>query len=267
MRRLTLRLIDSSPTEMNEPHPNGFLFKGEAEDKIRAGGDCDLSLATQFGERYEVYTRRESIPKMFTNLRSTCVTELVKIFGFDKHSVCRWIGHAEYIQDEHYLQMMDDDHAAAMSNLSTGKINPQINPSGTGSYLSEMVFIALHRNLPELVEAATEHALGITKIGKNKMFGTPAVRATPVWSPPRELVESSGGGTRICGRFSRKELHSLQSWGQTGDNFGQREVLMRWPPPFQITSKSDSDPPSPPWSPMYIAAEGRASKNRNGIPI
>jgi hypothetical protein len=196
MRRLTLRLIDSSPTEMNEPHPNGFLFKGEAEDKIRAGGDCDLSLATQFGERYEVYTRRESIPKMFTNLRSTCVTELVKIFGFDKHSVCRWIGHAEYIQDEHYLQMMDDDHAAAMSNLSTGKINPQINPSGTGSYLSEMVFIALHRNLPELVEAATEHALGITKIGKNKMFGTPAVRATPVWSPPRELVESSGGGTR-----------------------------------------------------------------------
>jgi hypothetical protein len=188
-------LIDSSPTEMNEPHPNGFLFKGEAEDKIRAGGDCDLSLATQFGERYEVYTRRESIPKMFTNLRSTCVTELVKIFGFDKHSVCRWIGHAEYIQDEHYLQMMDDDHAAAMSNLSTGKINPQINPSGTGSYLSEMVFIALHRNLPELVEAETEHALGITKIGKNKMFGTPAVRATPVWSPPRELVESSGGGT------------------------------------------------------------------------
>jgi hypothetical protein len=40
---------------------------------------------------------------------------------------------------------------AIMSNLSTGKINP----SGTGSYLSEIVFIALHRNLPELVEAAT----------------------------------------------------------------------------------------------------------------
>ena len=112
-----------------------------------------------------------------------------------------------------------------MSNLSTGKINP----SGTGSYLSEMLFIALNRNLPELVEAATEHALGITKIGKNKMFGTPAVRATPVWSPPRELVESSGGGTRICGRFRGKELHSLYSWGQTGDNFGQREVLMRDP--------------------------------------
>ena len=40
---------------------------------------------------------------------------------------------------------------------------------------------------------------------------------------------SSGGGTRICGRFSRKELHSLYSWGQTGDNFGQRAVLMRGP--------------------------------------
>ena len=83
-----------------------------------------------------------------------------------------------------------------MSNLSTGKINPQINPSGTGSYLSEMLFIALNRNLPELVEAATEHALGITKIGKNKMFGTPTVRATPVWSPPRDIFKSSGGGTR-----------------------------------------------------------------------
>ena len=86
-----------------------------------------------------------------------------------------------------------------MSNLSTGKINPQINPSGTGSYLSEMVFIALNRNLPELVEAATEHALGITKIGKNKMFDTPAVRATPVWSPPRDIFKSSGGGTRRIG--------------------------------------------------------------------
>ena len=132
-----------------------------------------------------------------------------KIFGFDKHSVCRWIGHAEYIQDEHYLQMMDDDHAAALSNLSTGKINPQINPSGTGSYLSEMLFIALNRNLPELVEAATEHALGITKIGKNKMFGTPAVRATrgghlrPAYQittrsawlgpPPRRRARKPGG--------------------------------------------------------------------------
>jgi hypothetical protein len=186
-----------------------------------------------------------------------------EIFGFDKHSVYGWIGHVEHIQDEHYLQMIDDDHVAIMSNLSTGKINP----SGTGSYLSEMLFIALNRNLPELVEAAAEHALGITKIGKNKIFGTPAIRATPVWSPPRDIFKSSGGGTRICGRFLGKELHSVQSWGQTGDNFGQREVLMRHPPTFQRGWKSDPDPPSPPWSPMYIATEGRASKNRNGTPI
>ena len=134
-----------------EPNPNGFLFNGEAKDKIRAGGVCDLSLATQFGDRYVVYARRETIPKLFTNLRSTCVRELVKIFGFDKHSVGRWLGHVEHIQDEHYLQMMDEDYAASMSNLFGRKINP----SGPGSYLSEMVFIALHRNLPELVEAAT----------------------------------------------------------------------------------------------------------------
>ena len=62
-----------------------------------------------------------------------------------------------------------------------------------------MVFIALNRNLPELVEAATEHALGIAKIGKNKIFDTPAVRATPVWSPPRDIFKSSGGGTRTTG--------------------------------------------------------------------
>ena len=78
---------------------------------------------------------------------------------------------------------------------------------------------------------------------------------------------SSGGGTRICGRFLGKELHSLQSWGQTGDNFGQREVLMSHPPTFQRGWKSDPDPPSPPWSPTYIATEGRASKIRNGTPI
>ena len=84
---------------------------------------------------------------------------------------------------------MDDDHVAIMSNLSTGKINP----SGTGSYLSEMLFIALNRNLPELVEAAAEHAVGITKIGTNKMFGTPAVRAAPVWSPPQDIFKSGEG--------------------------------------------------------------------------
>ncbi len=83
-----------------------------------------------------------------------------------------------------------------MSNLSTGKIDPKTNPSGTGSYLSEMLFIALNRNLPEQVEAATEHALGITKIGKSKIIGTPAVRATPVWSPPRDIFKNSGGHVR-----------------------------------------------------------------------
>jgi hypothetical protein len=67
-----------------------------------------------------------------------------------------------------------------------------------------MLFIALNRNLPELVEAATEHALGITKIGKNKMFDTPAVRATPVWSPPRDIFKSSGGGTNGSGGLTRK---------------------------------------------------------------
>ena len=39
--------------------------------------------------------------------------------------------------------------------------------------------------------------------------------------------ESSGGGTRTCGRFQGKELHSIRSWGQTGDNFGERGDVKR----------------------------------------
>ena len=95
-----------------------------------------------------------------------------------------------------------------MSNLSTGKIDPKTNTSGTGSYLSEMLFIALNRSLPEQVEAATEHALGITKIGKSKNFGTPAVRATPVWSPPRDIFKSSGGGIPTFGVLATKNRGS-----------------------------------------------------------
>ena len=50
----------------------------------------------------------------FVPRRSLWVTELVKIFEFDKHRVCRWIGHVEPIQDEHYLRMMADDHVKSV---------------------------------------------------------------------------------------------------------------------------------------------------------
>ena len=95
-----------------------------------------------------------------------------------------------------------------------------------------MVFRALRKVCPELVPAAEKHAAGITKIGLNGMFESAEVPLGEKPSVQSRGGPSSGGGTRICGRFSGKELHSLQSWGQTGDNFGQREVLMS-PPRFQ----------------------------------
>ena len=37
--------------------------------------------------------------------------------------------------------------------------------------------------------------------------------------------ESSGGGTRTCGRFQGKERDSLRRWGEAGDNFREREAM------------------------------------------
>ena len=37
--------------------------------------------------------------------------------------------------------------------------------------------------------------------------------------------EGSEGGTRTCGRFRGKELHSIRRRGQTGDNFGERDAM------------------------------------------
>ena len=65
-----------------EPHPDGYLFKGEKFDRIRSGeASCDLSLSTKFGGRYQAYTGGDIIPKMFTNCRSSWVCDLVNVFG------------------------------------------------------------------------------------------------------------------------------------------------------------------------------------------
>jgi hypothetical protein len=57
---------------------------------------------------------------------------------------------------------------------------------------------------------------------------TPRRNRPPRTNKPRRKVllrrglQNSGGGTRTCGRFQGKELHSIRRWGQTGDNFGER---------------------------------------------
>jgi hypothetical protein len=199
-------------------------------DRIRSGdADCDLSLSTKFGGRYQAYTGGDIIPKMFTNCRSSWVCDLVNVFGFQQHEAATYIGHTKAIQEEHYLRIMEDEHSEALANWADLKKSPLCNTS----YLYHMLITALQNNLPELVPAAEKHATRITKIGKKAMFRNQEVDATS--SNPLILsgAKSSGGGTRICGRFLGKELHSLQSWGQTGDNFGQREVLISDPPRFK----------------------------------
>ena len=88
-----------------------------------------------------------------------------------------------------------------------------------------MVYTALQNNLPELVPAAEQHAVGITKTGLNRMFESAESTLANRSSLRKWGGLSSRGGIRTCRRFSGKEPHSLYSWGQTGDNFGQREVL------------------------------------------
>ena len=60
-----------------EPNPDGYLFKGEKEDAVRAGkADCDFSLSEQYAGRYEHHTGKSRIPKLFHNCRSSWVTDL-----------------------------------------------------------------------------------------------------------------------------------------------------------------------------------------------
>lgn len=95
----------------------GFLIQGERWDDVRRGTHetKDLSLSTRFKKRYEKAMGKECWPKLFNNMRASRITELIKIHGIDQHSVGEWVGNTPAIQNQHYLQIMQEDHAKAAS--------------------------------------------------------------------------------------------------------------------------------------------------------
>ena len=184
-----------------EPNPDGYLFKGEKEDAVRAGtGQCDFSLSEQYAGRYEHHTGKPRIPKLFHNCRSSWVTDLVKVFGLNKHDCANWIGHTEAIQDSNYLQMISEDiylaMANAIGNADEVKKRPKKRPTYIGSFWFNQLYIALQTNHPELAEAALEHTQNITKIGMRGLFRIPSVDIASYSTTSLAEVLSSEGGTR-----------------------------------------------------------------------
>ena len=167
-----------------------------------------------FGRRYRNVHGRDLWQKPFVNTRSTVITELSKVYGYDQHSIGLWLGNTPLIQNRHYLQIMDDDHREAMCNWRGSRKGSSKGSRTDGSHLSAMVFRALSRVCPELVPAAEKHAAGITRIGLNGMFESTQMPLEEKPSVQSRGGPSSGGGTRTCGRFQGRELHSIRRWGQ-----------------------------------------------------
>ena len=180
-----------------EPNPDGYLFKGEKEDAVRAGkADCDFSLSEQYAGRYTASTGKSRIPKLFHNCRSSWVTDLVKVFGLNKHDCANWIGHTEAIQDSNYLQMISEDIYEAMAEVVNTKRGTDRGTDYIGSYWFELLYTALQTNHPELAEKTLEHASDITKIGMRGLFRIPSVDIASHSTTSLAEVLSSEGGTR-----------------------------------------------------------------------
>ena len=150
-----------------EPNPDGYLFKGEKEDAVRAGkADCDFSLSEQYAGRYEAYAEKPRIPNLFNNSRSSWVTDLVKIFNQHQHDAAKWIGHSKAIQEEHYLQIIDDGVKDAMSHWKESRVAGLEHTT----YFFGMVLDALKDNMPALAQAAEQHAGTNTQSAMRGLF-------------------------------------------------------------------------------------------------
>lgn len=150
-----------------EPNPDGYLFKGEKEDAVRAGkADCDFSLSEQYAGRYEAYADKPRIPNLFNNSRSSWVTDLVKIFNQHQHDAAKWIGHSKAIQEEHYLQIVGDGVKDAMSHWKESRVAGLEHTT----YFFGMVLDALKDNMPALAQAAEQHAGTITHSAMRGLF-------------------------------------------------------------------------------------------------
>ena len=106
-------------------------------------------VSEQYAGRYEHHTGKSRIPKLFHNCRSSWVTDLVKVFGLNKHDCAKWIGHTEAIQDSNYLQMISEDIYLAMANAIGNANDSKKLTSYIGSFWFNQLYIALQINQPE----------------------------------------------------------------------------------------------------------------------
>jgi hypothetical protein len=74
--------------------------------------------------------------KPFVNTRSTLITELLKVYGYDQHSIGTWLGNTPLSQNRHYLQIIDDDHREAMRNWRDSKKGSSKGSQNTTQHLS-----------------------------------------------------------------------------------------------------------------------------------
>ena len=153
-------------------------------------------MSEQYAGRYTASTGKPRIPKLFHNCRSSWVTELVKVFGINKHDCAKWIGHTEAIQDSNYLQMISEDIHQAMDDAMSQEKGAKKGATYTGSHWFELLHTALQTNHPELAEKALEHASDIAKIGMRGLFRIPSVDIASHSTTSLAEVSSSEGGTR-----------------------------------------------------------------------
>lgn len=78
--------------------------------------DSNITASTNLRTHFVRIINRAGIkqwPKLFNNLRSSCETELVEKFPI--HVVAAWLGNSSAIASKHYLQIRDENFAAASS--------------------------------------------------------------------------------------------------------------------------------------------------------
>jgi integrase len=80
--------------------------------------DAAANLRTHFS-RIIRKAGYEPWAKPWHNLRASCQTELARKYPI--HVVCAWIGNSRAVAQEHYLQVTDEDFAAAMSTEAAQK--------------------------------------------------------------------------------------------------------------------------------------------------
>lgn len=99
-----------------------------AEAIVPRLGDPSVNLRTQF-ERIIAKAGEKPWPRLFHNLRASCLTEWAE--RFPAHVVAKWAGHSPMIAAQHYLQTRDA-HFNLAAGIGEAASNPatHMHPSG-----------------------------------------------------------------------------------------------------------------------------------------